>query len=106
MKLFVGNIPYTVTEESLKELFKELTTIESIKLITDRDTGRSKGFGFVELTSDEEAESAIKELNGKEIDGRKIIVSEAKPQKPRERNGRGGNGDGNRFGDRERRRRF
>ena len=84
MKLYVGNLPFSYTEDDLKELFSEYTSIISCKLITDRETNRSKGFGFVELKSKEEAENAIADLNGKDINGRALIVNEARPQKRRE----------------------
>ncbi len=90
MKLYVGNLPYSVDEDSLKEIFSEFEVSEA-KLIIDRDSGRSKGFGFVEIESDEDATRAIEELNGKEIEGRKIIVNEARPPKKRDNNRSFGN---------------
>lgn len=90
-KLFVGNLPFSATDQSIKEAFSRCGTVESAKIITDRDTGRSKGFGFVEMSSDAEASEAISKLNGTELDGRAMSVSEAKPQAPRE-GGRGGFG--------------
>lgn len=90
-KLFVGNLPFSATDQSIKEAFSRCGTVESAKIITDRDTGRSKGFGFVEMSSDAEASDAISKLNGTELDGRAMSVSEAKPQAPRE-GGRGGFG--------------
>jgi len=92
-KLFVGNLPFSATDQSIKETFSQYGTVESAKIITDRDTGRSKGFGFVEMSSDAEATEAISKLNGAEIDGRAMSVSEAKPQAPRE-GGRSGGGYG------------
>jgi RNA recognition motif-containing protein len=89
-KLFVGNLPFSVTESSLSEKFSAYGTVESAKIITDRDTGRSKGFAFVEMATDDEATQAISQLNGSEMDGRAISVSEAKPQAPRENRGGGG----------------
>jgi len=80
-KLFIGNISYDSTEDSLKEAFSEFGTVESVNIITNRDTGRSKGFGFVEMASEEEAQKAKEGLNGKEVDGRTINVDEAKPRK-------------------------
>ncbi|MBP7845089.1 MAG: RNA-binding protein [Proteobacteria bacterium] len=99
-KLFVGNLPFSATEQSLKDAFSQCGTVESSKIITDRDTGRSKGFGFVEMSSDAEATEAISKLNGSEIDGRALSVSEAKPQAPRDGGGRGfgGGGGGGRGG--------
>ena len=96
MKLYVGNLPYSVQEDDLKEMFSGYEVSEA-KVIADRDSGRSKGFGFVEIASDEDATRAIEELNGKEIDGRKIIVNEARPPKKRE----GGNNRSS-FGNRRR----
>lgn len=84
-KLFVGSLPYSMTDEQLGELFKELGTVESAKVIMNRDTGQSKGFGFVEMSSEAEAEAAVKELNGKEVDGRRLTVNEARPQTERPR---------------------
>jgi RNA recognition motif-containing protein len=90
-KLFVGNLPFSATDQTIKEAFSRCGTVESAKIITDRDTGRSKGFGFVEMSSDAEASDAISKLNGTELEGRAMSVSEAKPQAPRE-GGRGGFG--------------
>lgn len=84
MKLYVGNLPYTFTEEDLSDLFTSFGSVVSAKLIFDRVTNRSKGFGFVEMGSQEEGEQAIKELNGKEINNRSIVVNEARPQEKRE----------------------
>lgn len=84
-RLYVGNLPYSATEQSLQTAFSEHGTVESVKVITDRDTGQSKGFGFVEMSSDSEANAAIAGLNGADLDGRAMKVNEAKPQdkKPR-----------------------
>jgi RNA recognition motif-containing protein len=90
-KLYVGNLPYSVSEQSLQDAFGKCGTVESVNVITDRDTGQSKGFGFVEMSSDSEAQKAIQELNGTSIDGREIKVNEAKPKAPR---GGGGGGGG------------
>ena len=92
MKLYVGNLPYNFKEEDLKEIFSKYTSVVSCNLIIDRDTKRSKGFGFVELDSDEEAKEAIEELNGKDFDGRAIIVNEARPKVDKRRGGGGGGG--------------
>lgn len=89
-KLYVGNLPYTVTDESLNEAFASHGTVTSAKVIMDRDSGRSKGFGFVEMSSDAEAETAIQQLNGADWGGRALNVSEAKPMAPRENRGGGG----------------
>lgn len=79
-KLFVGSISFGSTEESLKQKFEEIGPVVSAKIIIDRFSGRSKGFGFVEMESDEDAARAIEELNGSSLDGREIIVNEAKPE--------------------------
>lgn len=95
-KLYVGWLSYDTTEGSLNEAFTEAGTVESATVITDRSTGRSKGFGFVEMSTEDEARKAIEMLNGKELDGRNITVNEARPQEPR-RQGAGfsGNQGGN-----------
>ncbi len=82
-KLFVGSLPYSTTDEELTEVFSAVGTVVSAKVIFDRDTQRSKGFGFVEMSSDEEAQSAVKQLDGSEMDGRRIVVNEARPMAPR-----------------------
>lgn len=89
-KLYVGNLPYSATEQVLTDTFAQCGTVESVKIITDRDTGRSKGFGFVEMASDAEAEAVINKFNGADYDGRALTVNEARPMAPRE--GRGGGG--------------
>ena len=78
-RLYVGNLPYAVNDERLLEIFSEVGTVSSAQVILDRNTGRSKGFGFVEMASDEEAQAAVDKLNQQEIDGRKIVVNEARP---------------------------
>jgi RNA recognition motif-containing protein len=93
-KLYVGNLPYSATEESLEAKFSECVRVESARLITDRDTGRSKGFGFVEMSSEAEAQAAIDRLNGMDYDGRPMKVNEAKPQEKRSGGGGGGGGYG------------
>ncbi len=94
-KLYVGNLPYSVTESALSDKFAAYGTVESAKLITDRDTGRSKGFGFIEMASDSEAQAAIEEVNGTDYDGRPLKVNEARPQEKRSGGGgRGGYGVG------------
>ena len=93
-RLYVGNLPYSATEQDLSEKFAACGTVESVKLITDRDTGRSKGFGFIEMASDSEAQGAIKKLNSTDYDGRPMKVNEAKPQEKRGDGGRGGYGGG------------
>lgn len=93
-KLYVGNLPYSVSEDSLKELFAAYAPIESTRIITDKFSGRSKGFGFVELSDDAKADQAIEELNEKEIDGRNIQVNVARPLEPRNNDRRGSGGGG------------
>jgi RNA recognition motif-containing protein len=80
-KLYVGGLPYETTEDSLKELFSKAGTVDSAVIITDKISGRSKGFGFVEMSTDEEAQKAIEMFNGQELEGRNIIVDEARPMK-------------------------
>jgi RNA recognition motif-containing protein len=83
-KLYVGNLPFSTTDDSLAELFSQCGNVESVKIITDRETGRSKGFGFVEMSTDDEAQEAIKKLNGADCGGRSIKVNEARPEGSRE----------------------
>jgi len=82
-RIFVGNLPFSTTEEELNDLFKENGQVESVAIITNRYSGRSRGFGFVEMTDDSEAGKAIEELNGKVLEEREIVVSEAKPREER-----------------------
>ena len=89
-KLYVGGLPYSVTEAQLEELFSGHGTVESARVITDRMSGRSRGFGFVEMSTPEEAEEAMQKLNGTELEGRTLTVNEAKPQQPRSEGGGGG----------------
>jgi cold-inducible RNA-binding protein len=97
-KLYVGNLPYSATEQSLADTFAQCGTVESAKVITDRDSGRSKGFAFVEMSSDSEAQEAISKFNGAELEGRAMTVNEAKPQAPRDNNRDGGRrGGGSRW---------
>lgn len=84
-KLFVGSLSWGVTDDQLKDFFAQAGTVVSAKVITDRDTNRSKGFGFVEMSSDEEAKAAVDKLNNQELDGRTINVSEARPREERPR---------------------
>jgi cold-inducible RNA-binding protein len=95
-KLFVASLPFSVDDDELEAIFKAVGTVASAKVILDRDTNRSKGFGFVEMSSDEEAAAAIKELDGKEFSGRTIVVREARPMEKRERPQGGGGGGYNR----------
>jgi RNA recognition motif-containing protein len=102
-KLYVGNLPFTATEQELQAKFAALGNVDSAKIIMDRDSGRSKGFGFVEMSDDGAADTAINSLNGADFSGRAMIVSEARPQAPREGGGGGrggGFGGGGRGGDR------
>ncbi len=92
-KIYVGNLSYTVTEDQVQALFAPYGTIDSVKFIKDRDTGRFKGFGFVEMANDEEAKKAVEALSGSEYEGRKLVVSEA-----HDRPERGGGGGGHRGG--------
>lgn len=105
-KLYVGNLPYSIDDAALESQFSAVGKVESARVITDRDTGRSKGFGFVEMASDEDANAAIEKLNGTPMGGRNLTVSEARPQAPREGGGggrggpRGGGGGPRGFGGR------
>lgn len=89
-KLYVGSLAYSVTDDKLKELFAEAGTVVSAQVIVDRDSNQSKGFGFVEMSSDDEAKEAIKLLNGKDVDGRSLVVNEARPKEDRSGGGGGG----------------
>jgi RNA recognition motif-containing protein len=91
-KLYVGNLPFTATDDSLRQIFEQVGSVESAKVITDRDTGRSKGFGFVEMTNDQEATEAINRFNGADLQGRPMTVNEARPMVPRDSRGGGGGG--------------
>jgi RNA recognition motif-containing protein len=93
-KLFVGSLAWATTDDSLKDFFAAAGTVVSASVIMDRETNRSKGFGFVEMSSDEEAKAAVDQLNGKDLDGRAIVVSEARPREERPRGGGGGGGGG------------
>ena len=102
MKLYVGNLAFQTSSEELRTLFTQAGTVESATVVEDRDTGRSRGFGFVEMSSKEEGNAAIQQFNGKELNGRALNVNEAKPRE--DRGGRGGNrsgGGGGRGGYRE-----
>jgi RNA recognition motif-containing protein len=99
-KLYVGGLPYSVTEGRLQEIFEAHGTVQSARVISDKFTGQSRGFGFVEMASNDEAQKAIESLNGTQLDGRTLVVNEARPQERREGGGGGGGGDrgGNRGG--------
>ena len=94
MRLYVGNLSYNTTNESLEQLFSEFGQVKSAQVVMDRDTGRSKGFGFVEMTDNNEAQAAIDGLNSKEVDGRSLTVNEARPREERGGGGGGGYGGG------------
>src|SRR5215475_6104753 len=96
MKLYVGNLPYNTSEEDLRNLFSQYGNVESVAVITDRETGRSKGFGFVEFGDDTEARNAISALSGQEFGGRALTVNEARPKTGTGGGGRGGYGGGGR----------
>ena len=93
-KLYVGNLAYGVDSSDLQRMFEAHGTVQSAQVIMDRDTGRSKGFGFVEMGSDQEAQAAIAALNGQEVDGRRLTVNEARPKEGGGGGGRGGYGGG------------
>ena len=91
-KLYVGNLPFSATDQVLADTFAQCGTVESAKIITDRDSGRSKGFGFVEMSTDAEAQKAIEAFNGADYNGRAMTVNEARPMEPRTGGGGGGRG--------------
>jgi len=95
-KLYVGNLPYSTTDDDLRELFAPYGDVESASVITDRDSGRSKGFGFVELKDETQGKAAIEAMNGKDFGGRGLVVNEARPRedRPRRDDARGGQGGG------------
>jgi RNA recognition motif-containing protein len=93
-KLYVGNLAFGVTNDDLQEHFAQAGTVESAKVVEDRDTGRSRGFGFVEMASSEEAMAAIEQFNGQDLDGRNLVVNEARPREEGGGGGRGGRGGG------------
>ncbi len=97
-KLYVGGLPYSTTEQQLSELFSQQGSVTSAKVITDKFTGQSRGFGFVEMATGEEAQKAISSLNGTQLDGRTITVNEARPQEKRTGGGGGYGGGGDRGG--------
>ncbi|GJL51599.1 RNA recognition motif domain-containing protein [Candidatus Nitrospira salsa] len=99
LKIYVGGLPYATTDAELNDLFAAHGTVESVKIITDKFTGQSRGFGFVEMAGSEEGNAAIAALNGTQLDGRTLTVNEARPQEPRSPGGRGGGfGGGNKGG--------
>lgn len=105
-RLFVGGLPYSIDDSELTEMFAKFGTVVSANVIMDRDTRRSKGFGFVEMAEDAAADEAIKKLDGAELDGRKIAVNEAKPREERPSNGFGGGSRGGSFRRENNRRRY
>ena len=98
-KIYVGNLPFSATNDSLNEMFSKFGSVESAKIVMDRDTNRSKGFGFVEMSSADAAATAIEKLNGSDVGGRSLVVNEARPMEPRT-GGFGGGRGGDRGGDR------
>jgi cold-inducible RNA-binding protein len=108
-KLYVGSLPYSVSEEELRDLFSPYGDIESVRIIIDKATGQSKGFAFVEMVNEDDAQRAIEALHGKQLSGRTLIVNNARPETPREQRGGGGGGGRSfsggrperRYGDRE-----
>jgi len=96
MKLYVGNLSFQTSSDDLQQLFAQAGTVESASVVEDRETGRSRGFGFVEMSSNEEGQKAIEQFNGKEFNGRNLTVNEARPRE--DRGGRGGGGGGGRGG--------
>lgn len=93
MNIFVGSLPFKIQEADLKELFEAYGEVNSVKIINDRETGRSKGFGFVEMVEEEAGKKAIADLNGSEVAGRNIVVNQAEDKKPRENRSFGGGGN-------------
>jgi RNA recognition motif-containing protein len=98
-KLYIGNMSYDTTEDTLRDLFAGVGEVESVNIITDRRSGRPRGFGFVEMATEEEAQAAISQLNGTTLDDRQISVAEAHPQRPRSDRGGGGRRGGRRSWD-------
>lgn len=99
LNVYVGNLPFTTTEQELEQLFSQFGTVQRSSVVTDRDTGRSRGFGFVEMDDDDAARQAIEALHGQSFEGRPLTVNEARPRAPREGGGGGGGGG---YGRRER----
>jgi RNA recognition motif-containing protein len=89
MNIYVGNLPYSTTPDDLQEVFSAFGEVSAARIVNDRETGRAKGFGFVEMPNDEEAKKAIEALNGNDIGGRKVVVNEARPREPRQFQRRG-----------------
>lgn len=98
VRLYVGNLPFTVTEQDLEEIFAQVGTVEASNIVTDRDTGRSRGFAFVQMDTQEAADAAIQNFNGRELEGRTLTVNEARPRESRGGGGGGFGGGGGRGG--------
>ena len=98
MNIYVGNLSYQTTEDELRDLFAEFGDVVSAKLIVDKFTGQSKGFGFVEMSNNSEAQKAMDELNGRDVNGRNVTVNQARPRQDRSRGGGGGGGGGRGYG--------
>lgn len=99
LNLYVGNLPYSMNDQELNDLFSQVGEVQSARVMNDRETGRSRGFGFVEMKNEEEGHEAIEKLNGQDCDGRSLVVNEARPREERPRGGGGGfGGGGNRGG--------
>ena len=98
MNIYLGNLSYSATENSIRDLFEGYGSVTTVKIVTDKFTGSSRGFGFVEMANDDEAQKAIAEINGKELDGRALTVNEARPMEPRAPRTGGGFGGGSRGG--------
>ncbi len=97
MNIYVGNLPYTMDRDELAQIFSQFGEVNAARIVNDRETGRSKGFGFVEMPNDAEANKAIAELNGTELNGRKAVINEARPREERPRGDFGGNRGGSRW---------
>jgi len=97
-RIYVGGLPYSATEQDLENLFASFGTVTSVTVVTDRYTGQAKGFGFVEMETDDQADAAIRSLNGTQMGGRELTVNEARPREDRPRNSGGYGGGGNRGG--------
>jgi RNA recognition motif-containing protein len=94
LNLYVGNLPYSVTDQELNEIFSEIGEVQSARVMNDRETGRSRGFGFVEMKNEDDGREAIEKLNGQDMGGRALVVNEARPREERPRSGGGGFGGG------------
>lgn len=97
-RLYVGNLSYNTTEDALKEIFAQHGTVESVSILMDKFSGRSRGFGFVEMSTDEEAKAVVEKVNGQNLDGRDLVVNEARPMEEKSGERRSGGGGRSRFG--------